>query len=86
MRNPKGHVRYFGPGNVTTKEYDTIQCVHCDGHWIVESGSGRRRGWCFNCGGPHCGQKDCWTCKPFEKVLEEAWQKAKLAKTLGLQT
>ena len=48
----------------TKQEYDTVQCVHCQRHWKVVPGSGRKRGWCFKCGGVTCGSKHCETCIP----------------------
>lgn len=70
-------------------EKDTLQCVHCNAHWNVEPGSGKKRGWCILCHGPHCGGKNCWTCVPFEKKLER-WEKESAAKAaftreVGLQ-
>ncbi len=81
---PKGYVRWFDASGRTTREADSLQCVHCDLHWIVEPGSGRRRGWCHNCGGPHCGSQGCWTCTPFARTLEAALQKARLKASMGL--
>jgi hypothetical protein len=49
---------------------DTLQCVHCGGHWVVVPGSRRKRGWCIHCQGPHCGKPDCASrCLPLEKRL-----------------
>ena len=53
-----------------TREYDTLQCVHCGGHWVVQPGSGKKRGFCLKCTGPLCGKKRCFRCVPFEKSLE----------------
>lgn len=77
-RNPHGHVLLFGPGKVTVREADMLHCPHCDGWWEVVPGSGRTRGWCVHCGRAHCGGPQCWTCRPFELVLDRAWQRAKL--------
>lgn len=57
-------------------ERDTLQCVHCMKHWIVEPGSGRQRGWCLKCSGPLCGAEKCMTrCVPFEAKVygEQPW-------------
>lgn len=85
-RNPHGNASWIGPG--VTVEKDTLQCVHCNAHWNVEPGSGKRRGWCPQCKGPHCGGKNCWVCVPFEKKLErwekESAAKAAFARELGL--
>lgn len=50
---------------------DTVQCVHCGGHFIMRKGSGTERGWCRNCNGMVCGRK-CAKCIPFEKKLDMA--------------
>jgi len=57
-------------GNETVR--DTLQCVHCQAHWVVVKGSGRRRGWCMKCGGPTCGAHACEVggCVPKEAALE----------------
>lgn len=81
----KGYVRWFDPSGRTTREADSLQCVHCDLHWIVEPGSGAKRGWCHHCGGPHCGAPGCWTCRPFQQQLDAALARAQLAKAMGLQ-
>lgn len=49
---------------------DTLQCCHCNMHWEVVKGSGRRRGYCMSCGRPTCGKPSCDPCVPFEKKLE----------------
>lgn len=36
-------------------EHDTMQCVHCTGHWQYRPGSGTVRGFCQSCAGPTCG-------------------------------
>ena len=55
-------------------ESDTFTCVHCNRIVHIHIGSGVDRGFCFNCGGPHCGEKrgtkNCWECVPFEAKLE----------------
>lgn len=59
---------YDGP----VVERDTLQCVHCGGHWIVVVGSGRKRGWCKHCQGPLCGKRQCMErCYPLEKRLDD---------------
>lgn len=88
VRNPHGNALWTDPDSGTV-EKDTLQCVHCEAHWNVEPGSGRKRGWCVNCAGPHCGAEACHTCTPFEMKLaqwdKEAAAKAAFAKELGLQ-
>lgn len=65
---PKGHIWLYGEGK--TLEFDTLQCVHCGMHWTVQPGSGRVRGFCMQCNGPHCGQPKCMTCVPMEQQLD----------------
>jgi hypothetical protein len=51
----------------------TLQCVHCNKHWVMRPGSGITRGWCLRCSGPLCGAKHCVeTCVPFEALLDHA--------------
>lgn len=70
VRKPAGYYVATGPGGVED-EGETLMCVHCQCHWQVKPGSGRRRGFCFNCAGPTCGAKPCEaSCVPFEKALE----------------
>jgi hypothetical protein len=62
-RKPAGYIRIDVPDGKPI-EHDTLQCVHCEAHWVVQPGSGRRRGWCTKCNGPVCGQHNCWSCLP----------------------
>ena len=51
---------------------DTIMCVHCNGHWVVIPGSGRKRDFCRRCMGPTCGP-ECPAgtgCVPWEQHIE----------------
>lgn len=48
---------------------DTLQCVHCGGHWRVQPGSGKIRGFCARCNGPVCGPA-CAKCVPVEQFCE----------------
>jgi hypothetical protein len=50
---------------------DTLTCVHCDYTWIRIIGSKRKRGWCMSCGGVTCGSRECSTCTPFEKKMDQ---------------
>ncbi len=56
--------------NGREQQQDTLKCVHCQRHWVVEPGSGRVRGWCRKCSGPHCGTQKCYECVPWEKAME----------------
>ena len=81
MGRAAGHIIIVSPDR-PIEEHDTLQCVHCDGHWVVDPGSGRQRGWCMNCGGPHCGAKGCWECIPFTRKIEQSFQRQKLLEAL----
>lgn len=50
-------------------ETPTLQCVHCGGHFTLQPGSGRIRGYCPRCRGPICGP-GCAECVPVEQLLE----------------
>lgn len=52
---------------------DTLQCVHCGGHWVVKPGSGNVRGFCGRCNGFICGP-GCERCVPTELLLENIEQ------------
>lgn len=70
-----GTRRPHGIGEITSefgpvRQQDTLQCPHCSGHFVVEPGSGTRRGWCFNCAAVTCGAEACVACVPWEKALE----------------
>lgn len=72
VRRPAGYFVATGPAG-TEDAGETISCVHCQMHWRVEPGSGRKRGFCLRCNGPTCGKEGCESrCVPFEKALEQA--------------
>lgn len=48
----------------------TVSCCHCRRVWLVQPGSGRRRGFCQRCMGITCGSVECHECLPFEAWLE----------------
>ena len=48
---------------------ETVQCVHCGGHFLCSPGSGKIRGWCPRCNGYVCGPQ-CEECVPQELRLE----------------
>lgn len=52
---------------------DTLQCVHCGGHFEVRPGSGKVRGFCQRCNGVFCGP-GCAKCVPTEQLLENIEQ------------
>jgi hypothetical protein len=85
MGRAAGYISIVGPDE-PPKEFDSLQCVHCGGHWYMESGSGKQRGFCTMCNGPHCGQPGCWACIPLEKRLKELERRAAFAAEAGLVT
>ena len=66
---PSGHIWVF-PEFGKTLEADTLCCAHCGAHWIVQRGSGRKRGFCMRCNKVTCGQRKCDACIPLERYLE----------------
>lgn len=66
---PHGHVTIV-TAEGSCIERDTLRCVHCQHTWVVQPGSGKRRGFCTQCAGPTCGAPQCCDCVPFEKKLE----------------
>ncbi len=67
-RKPKGYITVTS--EYGTQEADTLCCVHCRKHWIVQPGSGKKRGFCYCCNGPTCGPECSAACVPFEQWLE----------------
>jgi hypothetical protein len=63
-----GYLIITGPDG--TQEADTLQCCHCNAHYVVRPGSGKRRGWCALCAGTTCGKPACVPCIPFERKLD----------------
>ena len=70
VRNPSGFVFVNG-----RQVADTLQCVHCQAHFVVVKGSGRKRGWCLNCNGPTCSPI-CSECYPAEKQMQDEERRA----------
>jgi len=65
-----GLITILDPGaDRPVAEIPTLQCVHCGGHFPVQPGSGKIRGYCTRCRGPVCGPK-CAKCVPAEQLLE----------------
>lgn len=60
---------YSGECEIDGQGSMTVSCVHCQYTWIYKPGSGKKRGWCYNCNGFICGPK-CIECIPYEKKLE----------------
>lgn len=88
-RKARGYIEVSGPPGVATGQGETLCCVHCRFHWIVEPGSGKHRGFCLNCNGPTCGKQDCEEkCVPFERAIEEMERignnVAKMRRDMGL--
>lgn len=53
----------------STFEGETRQCCHCGGHWLIQPGSGKVRGWCGKCSAWFCSPS-CMECIPYEKMLD----------------
>lgn len=70
-----------GPdGNVAG---ETLQCRHCQAHWVIQRGSGKQRGFCLKCMGPTCGAPACESeCVPWEKMMERMEARQVLGKEL----
>ena len=67
-RRPAGTLIVVAEGG--SVERDTQSCVHCGRHWIVQPGSGKRRGWCPWHKAPHCGSEDCMYCQRKEPGMQ----------------
>ena len=65
-----------------TIERDTLQCCHCNKHYIVRPGSGKRRGWYTLCAQATCGAEHCLPCVPFEKKLESIEARERVRRSL----
>lgn len=76
-RRPAGEFIEVQDGRVI-REGQTLRCIHCGGHWEIRPGSGRRRGFCFHCNGPTCGQRGCDTCESHEARLARMEQRQAL--------
>jgi hypothetical protein len=66
VKRPSGHI--IVDGNVLA---DTLQCKHCNAHFVVIRGSGKTRGWCTHCGGATCGSPECMECVDYRKKMDE---------------
>lgn len=68
---PAAYFRGDLPEKDRIYEGDMLQCKHCQFTWAVKPGSGTKRGWCYNCGGPTCGKPHCLqVCEHFMKAIE----------------
>ncbi len=47
-----------------------VQCVHCNSQFPNLKIPGKERGWCMNCNGPVCPNRQCDECVPFEAWLD----------------
>ena len=62
--------RYSGTILLDGREVcQTLQCVHCQAHFLNVKIPGKVRGWCMNCNGPVCPKQSCDACVPFEQWL-----------------
>ena len=48
----------------------TLQCPHCNSHFISRPGSGALRSYCMLCSAVTCGAQRCLEHFPFEKKLD----------------
>ena len=53
-----------------SSERDTLMCVHCGKHWIVQPGCGRRRNYCTYHNGPLCGAETCDYCQRMDVGMQ----------------
>lgn len=49
---------------------DCLQCCHCALQFFVEPESGKKRGYCMNCGAVTCGQPKCDPCIHWKRKIE----------------
>ena len=69
-RDREGLIIVSDPGaDKPLSETKTVQCVHCDGHFVVDLRRAEGRGWCMNCCGYVCG-RECAKCVPVEQLLD----------------
>lgn len=55
----------------------SMQCPHCNAHFLSRKGSGAHRSWCNNCAAVTCGKKECVEkCAPWEKQMCEIERRA----------
>lgn len=66
---PDGYFEIHDPDAKRIVSGETLQCVHCGAHWVIQPGSGKIRGFCLRCNGPICGP-GCAACVPIERQLE----------------
>jgi hypothetical protein len=74
-KNPLGNVEFVNkPSGVFIMDGvevgHTLQCCHCNKHYLSVKGSGKRRGFCQYCNKTTCGHPACDKCVPFEEKLE----------------
>lgn len=71
-RKPGGYIIVDGQ-----EVAQTLQCCHCNTHFVSVHGSGKTRGFCMRCMKITCGSPGCDACTPFEKKLED-YEKGKI--------
>lgn len=76
MRNPFGNTKFEKkPGGAIILDgievAHTLQCCHCNAHYVSVKGSGKRRGFCMRCMKSTCGRVECDVCIPFEEKLNK---------------
>lgn len=62
------------------KEADTLQCPHCNCHFVSFQGSGEKRSYCRKCMATTCGREACVReCLPHEERLERIEKQSAMA-------
>jgi len=61
----------------------TMQCCHCNSHYLLRRNSKTKRGYCLNCSQVTCGRPQCDPCTPFERRLEMIEKRATREMRLG---
>jgi hypothetical protein len=81
VRRPSGYILVDGQ-----EVAHTLQCAHCQKHWVVVAGSCKTRGWCIECKKPTCGSEMCNTYHaPREAVLDFQDGNEKVVRKLAQQ-
>jgi hypothetical protein len=65
---PHGYAEWGGEGKTVAR--DSLMCCHCNAHFWVTPGSGKRRGFCMLCAKVTCGREQCDACVPVEVMLD----------------
>lgn len=83
VRNAEARQMFYDGSGGRPQEAELLRCCHCEVMWKVEPGSGRKRGWCFQCNHVTCGLNTCVECRPFKRKLEAMRRRAVLHEVAG---